>query len=106
MEAVAGGRETLRVEFRIALGAGAEAMAGERGLVAVDEGHAIGARIAAQDAGLAQRQRLQLRQEFAIDEVRHGGEPLRLGGEGGVNIEARPAPRAPPPALPPSPVSL
>ena len=56
--------------------------------MAVDESHAIGARIAAQHAGLAQRQRLQLRQEFALDEVRHRGQPLRLGVEGGMNVEA------------------
>ena len=54
----------------------------------IDEGHAVGARIAAQDAALAQRQRFQLRQEFAFDEARHGGEPLRLGVERGMDIEA------------------
>ncbi len=56
--------------------------------MAVDEGHAVGARIAAQDAALAQRERFQLRQEFAFDEVRHGGQPLRLRVEGGMNVEA------------------
>ena len=44
--------------------------------------------IAAQDAALAQRERLQLRQEFVLDEARHGGQPLRLRVEGGMNIEA------------------
>ena len=32
----------------------------------IDEGHAVGGGFAAQDAGLAQRERLQLRQEFVL----------------------------------------
>ena len=53
-------------------------MIGEGGLMGIDEGHAVGRGIAAQHAGLAQRQRLQLRQEFVLHEARHVGEPLRI----------------------------
>src|SRR5262245_15823383 len=55
-------------------------------LVAIDEGHAI-ARIAAQDAAFAQRQRLELRQEKLADEIRHLGAPRRIDREGWMNIE-------------------
>ena len=55
------------VEFRIALGARAEAVIGERRLMGIDEGHAVGGA----DRGTARRdwhsrERLQLRQEFAL----------------------------------------
>ena len=71
------GGKTLAVEFRIGLRPGAEAVAGKGLLMGVDEGHSVGARIAAQDAGFAQRERLQLRQEFILHVARDGGEPLR-----------------------------
>ena len=71
------GGKALAVEFRIGLRAGAEAVAGKGVLMGVDEGHAVGARIAAQDAGLAQRERLQLRQEFVLHVADDVGEPLR-----------------------------
>ena len=44
--------------------------------------------IAAQDAALAQRERLQLRQEFVLHEGGDVGEPLRIGVEGGMDVEA------------------
>ena len=53
----------------------------------IDEGHAVGGGIAAQDAALAQRQPLQLRQEFVLHIVGDVGEPLRLRVERGVNVE-------------------
>jgi len=80
--------KALTVEFRIGLRPRAETVTGEYCLMRVDEGHAVGARIAAQDAGLAQGDRLQLRQEFILHEARDGGEPLRLGVEGRVDVEA------------------
>ena len=88
IEAFAGGRKALPIEFRIGLRTRAEAVIGKCCLMRVDKGHAVGARIAAQDAGLAQRERFQLRQEFVLDEVRDRGEPLRLGVERGMDIEA------------------
>jgi len=88
LEAFAGARKALPIEFRIGLRTSAEAVIGKCCLMRVDKGHAVGARIAAQDAGLAQRERFQLRQEFVFDEIRYGGEPLRLRVEGGMDIEA------------------
>ena len=69
-------------------GARAEAVIGERGLMRLDEGHAVGRGIAAQHAGLAGRERLQLRQEFVLHEARDVGEPLRIGVEGRMDVEA------------------
>ena len=53
-------------------------MIGEGGLMTLDEGHAIGVRIAAQDATLTFRQILQLGQEFALDKGRDPLQPRRL----------------------------
>ena len=88
VEAFAFRRETFAVEFRIGLRAGAKSVAGKSLLMRIDEGHAVGARIAADDAGLAQRQRLQLRQEFIFDIAGDIGEPLRVGIERGMDVEA------------------
>ena len=66
IEAVAAGRETGAVEIGIAFRAGAKTVVGERRLMAIDESHAVAGGIAAQHAGLAQRERLQFRQEFVL----------------------------------------
>ena len=78
IEAFALGRKARLVEFRIGWRARAETVAGEGRLMGIDEGHAVGGGIAAQYAGLAQRQRLQLRQEFVLHIVGDVGEPLRI----------------------------
>ena len=66
----------------------AEAVIGERRLMRVDEGHAVGLGIAAQRAAPAGRERLQLRQEFGLDEGRDAGEALRIGVEGRMDVKA------------------
>ena len=86
-EAVAVGREAVAVEGRIGVGAHAEAMLGERGLMSIDEGHAIGVRIAA-GAAFAQGQRLHRGRNCVRDEVGDAPQPLAVGGEGRMHVEA------------------
>src|SRR6202044_2339167 len=87
-EAVARGRKTFAVEFRIARRARTETVICKRRLMGVNEGHAIAAGVAAQYAALAQRECLQLREEFALHIVRYIGQPLRVGVERRMDIEA------------------
>ena len=67
---------------------GAEAVIGECGLMRIDEGHAVGFGIAAQRTARAGGEPLQLRQELGVDEGRDAREPLRIGIEGGMDVEA------------------
>jgi len=67
---------------------------GESWLVGVDEAHPVRGRVTAENAGLAGRQRLQLRQEFAIDIGRDIRKALRIGVEGGMDVEACSSTRA------------
>ena len=60
----------------------------KRGLMGVDEGHAVGARIAAQDAATGTARALSAAAGIRSDKTRHVGEPLRRGVEGGMDIEA------------------
>ena len=76
------------VERRIALGPRAEAVIGECRLMLIDEGHGVALAIRAQRAPAAQRQFFKLRQEFALHEIRHVCETLRISIEGGMNVEA------------------
>ena len=86
-EGVAGAREAGAVEFRILLRARADAVLRERGLMRVDEGHALGAGIAAELA-VAHRDGADLRQEFVGHELHHVPQPLRIGAEGRMHVEA------------------
>jgi hypothetical protein len=56
--------------------------------VLIDEGHAVAGLIAAQHAAAAEREVPGLRQEFVLHEVDHLRESLRIGVEGGMNVEA------------------
>src|SRR5206468_6897586 len=69
-------------------------MVGERALVAVDEGHAIGGGIGAKDAAFAQRQRLEPGKELLADELSHVLDPIRIDAESRMDIEAVAAARA------------
>ncbi len=60
----------------------------------VDKGHAIGQRIAAILVAVAGRQHFDLRQKLGVDEVGRGAQPLGIGAEGRMHVEAVAAARA------------
>ena len=54
----------------------------------INEGHAIAVAICAQDTTAACRELLDLRQEFALNELRYVRKALRIGIECRMNIES------------------
>src|SRR5262249_23951458 len=92
MEAMAVGRETLLVEFGIAVAMRAKAVLGKGALMGVDEAHAI--RLAAGGAALPQRDPLHARQEAFPDEVPRPPHQLPVDRERRMNVEAVASARA------------
>ena len=94
LETLAVDGKTVAIEFRIGGCPHAHAVPGEVRLMTVNKDHSLGEWIATGLVAFAGRQRFYFRQKFRVDKFRGGAQPLAVGAECRMHVQAVASARA------------